>query len=160
MLTLRSCSLSFEFNIWDESLWDMQIKWRMNSHVFFFIFAIPWGMWYFNSPTQGSNLSPLHWKRRVLTTEPPRKSSSFCLLLWASLYNFMKKQSGMEKCRGKPFLLNSSWRWGSCLNTSGPYFPHVSLYSLIQLDKVLFWGPGKCHIHIKGNQGLYINSTV
>ena len=31
-------------------------------------------------PDQGSNLCPLQWKRRVLTTGPPGKSPGVCLL--------------------------------------------------------------------------------
>ena len=40
--------------------------------LFIYFFAAPLSPWYF--PDQGSNLCPLHWKHRVLTTGPPGKS--------------------------------------------------------------------------------------
>ena len=43
------------------------------------------GMWDLSSPTQGSNLCPLQWKRGVLTTEPPGKFLFF-FLPWGFLF--------------------------------------------------------------------------
>ena len=44
--------------------------------IYLFITA-PHGMW--NFPDQGSSPCPLQWKRRVLTTGPPGKSTVFCI---------------------------------------------------------------------------------
>ena len=43
----------------------------------YLFFTAPRGMW--NFPDQGSSPCPLQWKRRVLTTGPPGKSTVFCI---------------------------------------------------------------------------------
>ena len=53
-------------------------KMKYGPYPFFFFFfkslAVLRGMWDRSSWTRGSNLCPLHWEGRVLTTGPPGKS--------------------------------------------------------------------------------------
>ena len=51
-----------------------------------FFFAVPGGMWDFLSPTKGTNLCPLHWKRGFLTTGPPGKPQHCYILYSNTLY--------------------------------------------------------------------------
>ena len=52
------------------------------SEVFFFFLTMPQGMQGLNSPTKRSNLCPLHWKGRILTTGPPGTSLCGVLFSW------------------------------------------------------------------------------
>ena len=51
--------------------------------VYFFL-AAPFCLWDLSSLTKESNLHPLHWKCRVLTTGSPGESQNFCF--WSEYY--------------------------------------------------------------------------
>ena len=51
----------------------MWVLWAWCQSLFWF-FAMPHGMWDLGFPDQGSNLYPLNWKHRILTTRPSGKS--------------------------------------------------------------------------------------
>ena len=46
----------------------------------FFVLAMLCSLWDLSCPNQGSNPSPLQWKRGVLTTGPPGKSLNGVLI--------------------------------------------------------------------------------
>ena len=74
-----SCNSIFSFLKIFVLMWTIFKVFREFVTILFLFYVLvfwPLGMWDL-SPDQGSNRHPLHWKHRLLTTGPPRKSLNF-----------------------------------------------------------------------------------